>query len=349
MVDVNKEINRRSKLDTLGFLRGVAVIMVCFCHFAHALSSGHSLAVLFDYFYHIGALGVDVFFVISGFVIPFSLHAGKYVLQDYFRFLYKRLLRLHPPYLAALALTLVVMYLSYRARQLAFPETTTTILKSLAYLHIPMDNPVFWTLKVEAQYYIFIGLFYLALNRWPVISLFIGIPIILLLGETAVANYLSLFKFIVPFILGTVGFRLYLKIGNQLHNWLALGLVLCFSAFFYRLPVFVITSITMFFILFYRRSIPGWLQFPGKISYSIYLIHFIIGIKFINLVKPKIDPAYSWLLLIGTIVIVMFLSWLFYKIFEDYSEKLSKKIKYSAATLKMVEKKPDEDIISVKA
>ncbi|MHB8208815.1 acyltransferase family protein [Mucilaginibacter sp.] len=49
-----------------------------------------------------------IFFVISGFVIPYSLFKANYELKHYFKFLYKRVLRLHPPYLAALLIILKV-------------------------------------------------------------------------------------------------------------------------------------------------------------------------------------------------------------------------------------------------
>jgi peptidoglycan/LPS O-acetylase OafA/YrhL len=122
------------------------------------------------------------FFVISGFVIPLSLLKGRYHINDYTRFLYKRVLRLHPPYLAALALTLIIMFLSYKARKVNFPENGVSIFKSIWYLHIPSDNPVFWTLAVEAQYYLFIGLFYILLTRYTKQSLFIGIPLLAIMS-----------------------------------------------------------------------------------------------------------------------------------------------------------------------
>src|SRR5262245_6522000 len=47
-----------------------------------------------------GFLGVEIFFVISGFVIPYSMIRGGYrVRSDWGRFIAKRILRLDPPYL----------------------------------------------------------------------------------------------------------------------------------------------------------------------------------------------------------------------------------------------------------
>ena len=57
-------------------------------------------------------LGVDVFFVISGFVIPLSLHDRGYRPSHYPNFLLRRLLRLEPPYLVSIAMVILLEYLS---------------------------------------------------------------------------------------------------------------------------------------------------------------------------------------------------------------------------------------------
>ena len=63
-----------------------------------------------------GWLGVEMFFVVSGFVIPWALHRGGYRLKDYGRFLLKRVLRLDPPYVLSIALVLGLAYASTRSR-----------------------------------------------------------------------------------------------------------------------------------------------------------------------------------------------------------------------------------------
>jgi peptidoglycan/LPS O-acetylase OafA/YrhL len=321
---------QESQLDVLVLLRGIAVIMVCFCHFGDPLSEGHAFAGLFKWFDDYGKYGVHVFFVISGFIIPLSLLKGRYHINDYTRFLHKRVLRLHPPYLAALALTLAIMFLSYKVRKADFPENASSIFESLWYYHVPSDNPVFWTLAVEAQYYLFIGIFYILLIHYPKPLLFIGIPLLAILSQTGITDYIALFSYIIFFLVGTVGFLIYSNIGNKLENIVVLAALLMFSAFFYELPAFLTSLITIVTILKGRIRVPQVLQFPGKISYTIYLIHFPIGVKFINLLKPRMNPSYSWLLFLVSVIIVFTASWVFYYAFEKYSESMSRKIKYKA-------------------
>lgn len=325
MNEINKNNN---SLDILVLLRAIAVLMVCFCHFGGALAEGHYFASLFINFQDYGKYGVHVFFVISGFVIPLSFFRGKYSFISYLKFLFKRVLRLHPPYLAALLLTLVVMYLSYSVRQIEFPENATTVFKSIFYLHAPADNPVFWTLMIEAQYYIFIGIFYISLIQLPRLTLVLFVPLLLWISQTFVSDYIGLFQFIVFFLVGTVGFLIYTKNGDYYLNYIVLISLFVFIFFINDRAAFLSTLISLLLILSVKRKIPSKIQFLGLISYSIYLIHFPIGIKFINFLKPKIDSSYSWLLFLATLVFIVLFSWVFYLLFESYSEKLSKKIKY---------------------
>ena len=320
---------QNNQLDSLVLLRGIAVLMVCFCHFGNALSNGHRFANLFEAFHNYGNYGVHVFFVISGFIIPFSLFKGKYGVNDYHRFLYKRFLRLHPPYLAALVLTLVIMYFSYKIRHIPFPENATSVLQSLIYLHTPGDNPVFWTLLVEAQYYLFIGIFYLLLMKNSKIAYFIVMPILLILSKS-INQYFSLQLYFVFFFIGNVGYMIYTKNGSRKMNFIALICLLIFTACFYEIPAFISSLFTISFILLINMPVNKAFKFVGTISYSVYLIHFPIGTKLINLIKPRINLSYSWLLFTITLVVTLIISWVFYKTFEVFSENLSKNVKYKA-------------------
>ena len=335
MSEMKIEKPKVNQLDSLVLLRGIAVIMVCFCHFGDALSSGnHSFTTLFSYFHIYGKFGVQIFFVISGFIIPYSLSKGKYQFIDYPSFLYKRLLRLHPPYLLALATTLIVMYFSYKARHVAYPENFMTIFNSLFYFHTPSDNPVFWTLAVEAQYYIFIGLFYILLINYTEVAYFVVIPIFLFLGHSQLANYFTLLNFFVFFFIGNALFMTYLDIGNKIINIISLLLLIVYSYFFYEIPAFIFSLFTVIFILLYTRKVSSYLKFVGTISYSVYLIHFPFGIKLINLIRPKLNPSYSGLLFIATTILSLLISYFFYKVIEEFSERVSKNIKYKAFYLK---------------
>jgi peptidoglycan/LPS O-acetylase OafA/YrhL len=45
-----------------------------------------------------------MFFVLSGFIIPYSMARASYTVADFPRFVLKRVTRIDPPYLVAIAL-----------------------------------------------------------------------------------------------------------------------------------------------------------------------------------------------------------------------------------------------------
>lgn len=320
---------KKQYLQSLNILRGLAALMVCLCHFGEALKSNNQPNILFEFLHLYGKFGVHIFFVISGFVIPLSFYYGNYSISNYFRFLYKRLLRLQPPYLLAVALTLIIMLVSYKLRHVLFPETVSSIIATCFYFHVPADNPVFWTLAVEAQYYIFIGLFYALAIKFPKISIGLLIPILAILAMVPfVHNIVSLFSYLIFFLIGTVGFFIYNKIGNLLINYLIVIALFVFSFFNYELAAVILSLFTFLVILYFKKSLPVQFQFFGTISYSLYLIHFPIGVKLINLLKFHVNTSLYYLLLLLVLAITVLISWLFSRFVENPSETLSRKIRY---------------------
>ncbi|GAB3784587.1 acyltransferase [Spirosoma horti] len=322
---------KRHKLDSLILLRAIAVIAVCFCHFGYPLYAENAYNSLFVFFYDYGKYGVQIFFVVSGFVIPLSLYMARYSITHYFRFLLKRLLRLHPPYLAALVLTLLISLFSYKIRGIHYPETVESIIASLFYFHFPDDNPVFWTLAVEAEYYLFIGLFYTIIIKFPKAYILILTPILILVGQSQVAEYILFFAYIVYFLIGVIGFMIYTNQGSNVFNTIALVILLPLTYALYGVTEALVASATIGFILWYQGSIGKTINFVGEISYSLYLIHFPLGIKFINLLNPYFSPANKWILFLLTILVTTSLAWLFYTIFENPFAKLSTKINYKSS------------------
>ncbi|WP_461147988.1 acyltransferase family protein [Spirosoma pulveris] len=62
------------------------------------MESRSTIGMTFNILHEYGKYGVQIFFVVSGFVIPLSLKKSNYDERGYPRFLWKRVLRLHPPY-----------------------------------------------------------------------------------------------------------------------------------------------------------------------------------------------------------------------------------------------------------
>src|ERR1700692_4818611 len=66
------------RISIIEALRGLAAVAVALFQFSGGLTSP-----IPNFLHSIGWLGVDVFFVISGFVIPLSLYGRGYMLRDF--------------------------------------------------------------------------------------------------------------------------------------------------------------------------------------------------------------------------------------------------------------------------
>lgn len=154
-------------INNLQVLRAAAAIAVVIFHVGLIPATAMSFTI--------GAAGVDLFFVLSGFVIAYSTS------RDPRRFLSRRLIRILPLYWIAtlLAALLTVPVLSWQ-------DATDWLVQSLFYLPGPQGRPplifVAWTLVYELAFYF---LYWLALfagaRRAPLICLVL-LPIIALVS-----------------------------------------------------------------------------------------------------------------------------------------------------------------------
>ena len=99
----------KQRLTNLDVLRGLAALAVCAFHFDLGGKLGVDVISSVTKF---GYLGVDIFFVISGFVIPFAMERTNYRIKDAGYFLAARFFRLYPAYFAAAFLSVGLWFLS---------------------------------------------------------------------------------------------------------------------------------------------------------------------------------------------------------------------------------------------
>ena len=144
-------------------LRGVAALSVTWFHLTNTYQAGwvRSSGTM-------GWLGVEIFFVISGFVIPYSLHQSEYRSSNFPRFMLRRLVRLEPPYLASIALVVILTELSSRSPGFAGSAFIIRADPSHILYVIPLTeyswvNVVYWSLAYEFVFYLVIG------ALWPIL------------------------------------------------------------------------------------------------------------------------------------------------------------------------------------
>ncbi|EFH0672509.1 acyltransferase, partial [Escherichia coli] len=95
---------KTNKLDSIQVLRGIAVLLVIAFHFRVYLNGVYAQKDLGDILFGIGEVGVDIFFVISGFIITYSsMNKAK---NRPMVFAAKRFFRLYPVYFIILTLAI---------------------------------------------------------------------------------------------------------------------------------------------------------------------------------------------------------------------------------------------------
>lgn len=131
-------------LSSLDLLRGLAALAVCYFHFTHGnpefLSKSNVLYVSGRF----GFLGVDVFFVISGFVIPYAMYRGSYNLKEFGAFLLIALIMIFVKFdkrylVAALLPYFFITYFEFNDRVSKF---LGNISYSLYLVHIPIGGRI---------------------------------------------------------------------------------------------------------------------------------------------------------------------------------------------------------------
>lgn len=143
-------------------LRGIAAILVLSFHLHHAFletplsaAAPHWLRAMMGR----GFAGVDMFFVISGFVIAHSIREQRVGGQFLARFALRRSIRLDPLYWSAIAASALVAWKFHAKDPQQFPIPTIPLLVAhIAYVPEIFGyrylSPVFWTLCQEIQLYV---------------------------------------------------------------------------------------------------------------------------------------------------------------------------------------------------
>ena len=289
--------------ETVDALRGAAALAVCFFHF----TSGQSYFAEVSYLRPAGAfgwIGVEVFFVISGFIVPYAMKQANYTLSLWPRFMAKRLIRLEPPYLVSIVLVMALGLASSVAPGFRGPPidwSVPLIAAHLGYINafvgMPWINPVYWSLAIEFQYYVLVGLAlpaFCAGSPATRIGLVAAVAVLPLLmpgvGRWCIVPYLPIFA------AGILTFLAARDLIPRLTYWASLVALGAYLGVTQGLAVSAATVVSAALIATVRLPHVGPVAWLGAISYSIYLLHVPIGGRVMNLASrlpatPAIEIA----------------------------------------------------------
>lgn len=165
------------RFERIDQLRGFAALAVVVCHFAvsaynGAPNAGEPPLPWLRLVLGFGYLGVPLFFVISGFCIHLpqaqALARVGAVAPDWRRFFRRRFLRLYPPYVAALAVAVLLLLFATGTLPVPCPAVLLQALLLHTFHPATFDgvNPPAWTLAVEAQLYLAYPIVLALVARW---------------------------------------------------------------------------------------------------------------------------------------------------------------------------------------
>jgi peptidoglycan/LPS O-acetylase OafA/YrhL len=163
-------------LTVLDGLRGCAVLMVLSVHFTGSLVQPHGVpAAVIKKICSSGWIGVDLFFVISGFLITSLLHAARDRNNYFVGFYARRALRILPLYYGALIVTFTLPWLLDSPDAVSCRTSWSDQLWYWVHLQnfYPIQNGLFafvghfWSLAIEEQFYFIWPLIILLPGRWP--------------------------------------------------------------------------------------------------------------------------------------------------------------------------------------
>ncbi|TMI72346.1 MAG: acyltransferase [Bacteroidetes bacterium] len=166
---MNSATPTRSYYPALDGLRGIAILLVICCHNLNFLPH-----------FKLGWVGVDLFFVLSGFLITDILlvtKGSKNFLQNFY---IRRILKIFPLYYGVLLLFFVIapmlqgLQIQYHYYKTDQPMLWLHLNNWLSIIHIrPADSMLlnhFWSLSVEEQFYLLWPFFILAINNTRVLA-----------------------------------------------------------------------------------------------------------------------------------------------------------------------------------
>lgn len=275
-----------------------------------------------------------MFFVISGFIIPYSLYRAGYRSSDFGLFLVKRIARLDPPYFADILFVIALGYLVPLApgfRGASPHYTWTQLLCHIGYINAvvgkPWVNPVFWSLGIEFQYYLTIGaLFPLLVDRRKTVRF--GFLTVLLLGAILIRRGSLVFGWFPLFVAGILTFQRKVDLISTrtlLAGLAVIGIVCWFVDGHLVSIVVVATALIIQFV-----QVPtSRLTNLGLISYSLYLLHVPVGGKIVNIGTRFAHTLPTQILVLAAAVVGSISSAvLLYRFVELPSQRLSSSIRY---------------------
>jgi peptidoglycan/LPS O-acetylase OafA/YrhL len=313
------------RLPELDLLRFLAALSVVFFHYGFRGYAADDMTVMAYPWIapaaKYGFLGVNLFFMISGFVIWMSAADGCAK-----RFVISRVVRLYPAFWACCTATFLVILIAADARfSASFPQYAVNMTMLSEFVGVDPIDGVYWSLFVEMKFYalvVAVLIFKLIprakelLGLWLVLALYMSTWSVHYLDYFLVPVFAPYFIAGAMFCLirseGACAYKLFIvaasylaAVKNALFDLLdkQAHYVLPFSASLIAAVLAVFFAAFLWLAMQRRPWLSGgkWLAL-GALTYPLYLIHQNIGFIIFNRLSPHANPH---LVMAGTIAAML--------------------------------------------
>ncbi len=315
-------------------LRTVSALLVGLYHLLLFAVEGNRLFPGMDasqLFFEFLKTTVLTFFILTAIVIPVHFEQEGYTARNYGTFLLKRLVRVHLPFLAVITLILLIeqFFLVYNGQSLHVDwfRFLANISLTAEFVHVNWYNTIFWTLAIEMQFYILIGILYPLIRKqpfWGTLGYFVGGEILHMIWPDS-----RFVWYYTPYF--AIGIVLYFLLIKRLDKLQVLGIIVLEAAtvFFLHGQIETIVAFVvpvLFLVLPDARSIFSYL---GRYTYSFYLVHGLSGGLLLYFTR-SLGEGTLWgiVRLLLALLFSFAASWAFYKLMEKPAMRLTHRIRY---------------------
>lgn len=337
-------------MESVQWLRAVAALMVVTGHTAQMMGARLSFepSSPLSYFDVVGGTGVDIFFVISGFIMLHTTWKSGTHRSIVYMFWLRRLIRIVPMYWLATSAMLLILLSGLASEGLNRP--IQDVVRS--YLFLPLLDEtgklrpllgVGWTLIYEMFFYFCFGLALFIRHPIRILAVFAALLMLMATGQfiPELRGNVVFFAYSDPllteFLLGVgIGFLyrqypstvvpIWLSVAVHLLSWLALSLT-AYSLDGAPLTRPLLQGLpaagVVWSALAVERHFGGWARVPvlstlGDASYSLYLIHPILlsGFSFLSRPLRHTELAFPAIVLAAITVIISIIAILSYRLVE---------------------------------
>lgn len=317
-------------------------------------------------------VAIDLFFIISGFVITLSIR--NTALGHFFR---SRIVRIFSVYWLCVGITYIIT-IAYGAPRFtaSFSQLFLNLMLLQDFLGVPPLDGAYWTMSLEVRFYCLAMayLFVCRFKRIRIINLvhwWLGLSILYPFVQdfflVKVIDLFLMFKWSSTFCAGIIMGGIFKS--KKLDTSKIIGLIVCFSLSIYHRLLYVeesrlyfqthlsdtIVVLVMLAVYLLMLSVVlgklQWLNKPyfltfGLLTYPLYLLHQRIGYIIFNNLMHSVN---RYILLLGTVLIMLLASFLIVRWIAPWTTKVLEKVFGSLLGYARTDGKSSEERLAVKS